>query len=136
VIVVLVYLASQTLLDQEGDGEQAIAYSELKQLVRTEPESITEVVFVPRRNGIDVRLANGETLEAHYPSDESQLAFEQLLEENDVAHDSRGTGESAWWSILTYLLPFVLFVGFWIFLMRQVQGRDDKGFIRRRSEAD
>ncbi len=40
--------------------------------------------------------------------------------------DSKGTGEYAWWSILTYLLPFVLFFGFWIFLMNQVQGGGSK----------
>jgi cell division protease FtsH len=135
VIVALVYLASQTLLDGAGDGGQGIRYSELKELVRTDPQAVEEVVFVPRRNAIEVTLANGETREAHYPSDESQLAFERLLEENDVLHDSRGSGESAWWSILTYLLPFVLFFGFWVFLMRQVQGRDGKGLLRR-SEAD
>ncbi len=36
------------------------------------------------------------------------------------------TGGSPWWSILTYILPFVLFFGFWIFLMNQVQGGGSK----------
>jgi cell division protease FtsH len=35
-------------------------------------------------------------------------------------------GSSAWWSILTGLLPFVLLFGFWIFLMNQVQGGGSK----------
>ncbi len=35
-------------------------------------------------------------------------------------------GGSPWWSILTYILPFVLFFGFWIFLMNQVQGGGSK----------
>ena len=43
-----------------------------------------------------------------------------------MAFDSKGTGQNAWWSILTYLLPFVLFFGFWIFLMNQVQGGGSK----------
>ena len=33
---------------------------------------------------------------------------------------------SAWLSLLTYLLPFVIFIGFWIFLMNQVQGGGSK----------
>ncbi len=36
------------------------------------------------------------------------------------------TGGSPWWSVLTYILPFVLFFGFWIFLMNQVQGGGSK----------
>ena len=33
-----------------------------------------------------------------------------------------GTGGSSLLSLLTYILPFVLFFGFWIFLMNQMQG--------------
>jgi hypothetical protein len=33
------------------------------------------------------------------------------------------SGGSAWGSILTYLLPFVLFGAFWIYLMRGVKER-------------
>ena len=33
-----------------------------------------------------------------------------------------GTGSSGLLSLLTYVLPFVLFFGFWIFLMNQMQG--------------
>ena len=47
----------------------------------------------------------------------------QRLESSDVPFDSKGTSDSAWWSILAYLLPFVLFFSFWIFLMRQIQSR-------------
>ncbi len=43
-----------------------------------------------------------------------------------MPYDSKGTGQSGWWSILTYLLPFVLFFAFWIFLMNQMQGGGSK----------
>src|SRR5207237_1070303 len=43
-----------------------------------------------------------------------------------IQFDSKGVGTSAWWSILTSLLPFVLLFGFWIFLMNQVQGGGSK----------
>jgi cell division protease FtsH len=32
-----------------------------------------------------------------------------------------GTKSNAWLSPLTYVLPFLIFIGFWIFLMNQVQ---------------
>jgi cell division protease FtsH len=40
--------------------------------------------------------------------------------------DVQGTGSNGWLSLLTYILPFVIFIGFWIFLMNQVQGGGSK----------
>lgn len=110
-------------------------YSDLKELVQTRPRTISLLVFKPRSKALEIQLTSGETREAHYPSDESALALEELLDDRGVAYDSTGSGRSAWGSILTYLLPFLLFIGFWIFLMRQVQGkgRDDR---RGMSEAE
>jgi ATP-dependent Zn protease len=83
---------------------------------------------VPKSRKIRVTLADGSTVESNYPTDASQLEFQHLLQDRNIHFDSRGTSDSAWWSILTYLLPFVLFFGFWIFLTRRVQSgkrRDD-----------
>ena len=40
----------------------------------------------------------------------------------DIETKVEGTGGSGFLSILTYILPFVLFFGFWLFLMNQMQG--------------
>jgi cell division protease FtsH len=40
--------------------------------------------------------------------------------------DVQSTSSSGWLSLLTYLLPFVIFIGLWIFLMNQVQGGGSK----------
>ncbi len=45
-----------------------------------------------------------------------------LLERNEVKTAVKGTGGSSILSLLTYILPFLLFFGFWIFLMNQMQG--------------
>ena len=44
----------------------------------------------------------------------------------NVKFDSKGTGSSAWWALLINFLPFVLLIGFWIFLMNQMQGGGSK----------
>ena len=119
VVVLLVYLASQTFLGTEDDQRVRTAYSEAKALVRDSQEQIDGVVFVPKSQQIEIDLADGRELEASYPSGESQLALEETMDANGVPYDSRGTGESAWWSFATHLLPFVLFFGFWIFMMRR-----------------
>ncbi len=45
---------------------------------------------------------------------------------NQRNFDVQGTGSSGWLSLLTYILPFIIFIGFWIFLMNQVQGGGSK----------
>jgi cell division protease FtsH len=40
--------------------------------------------------------------------------------------DIQGKTSNGWLSLLTYILPFVIFIGFWIFLMNQVQGGGSK----------
>jgi ATP-dependent Zn protease len=72
-------------------------------------------------------------VEARYPSEQSALEFERTLDEQGIRYESRGSGGTAWWSILTYLLPFVLFGAFWIFLMRRSQ---EKGRNGRRGEVE
>ncbi len=126
VIVLLVYLASQTFLPGRSDQSTKITYSQLIELVETQPSSIESILFVPKGKAIEAKLTSGKKFKVNYPSDQSQVAFQERLEEKNVGFDSKGTGDSAWWSILTYLLPFVLFFGFWIFLMNQVQGGGSK----------
>jgi cell division protease FtsH len=124
-IVLLVYLASQTLLPDK-DERQDMPYSQLIETVRNEPESVRELVFDPDKRAIEATLGSENQIKSNYPSDEAQVRFQALLQANDVPFDSKGASGTPWWSFLTYLLPFVLFFAFWIFLMNQVQGGGSK----------
>jgi cell division protease FtsH len=126
VIVLLVYLASQTLMG--GDkNEKKYTYSDVQGIVRDHPEDINKVLFTPNKRLITVDLKNdAPTAKANYPSDQSQLAFERLLKEKGVNYDSKGTGGFSLTSLLISVLPFLLLIGFWIFLMNQVQGGGSK----------
>ena len=128
IIVVLAYLAMNTL---RGDGDKAekTTYSELRQLVTQPGNGIDEVVFDPRKHQITATRVIGDEekkIVVNYPSDQSQFAFEALLRENNIGYDSKGTGSSPWWGLLTALLPFIILIAFWIFLMNQVQGGGSK----------
>ncbi|HYY75931.1 MAG TPA: ATP-dependent metallopeptidase FtsH/Yme1/Tma family protein, partial [Gaiellaceae bacterium] len=127
VIVLLVYLASRTLLPSDEEGPK-MTYSQLIAAVEEDPGQFQQLVFVPKGREIEAVYTNPDKPEAkvHYPSDESQIEFQNLLEEQGVVFDSEGTGDSPWWSFLTYLLPFVLFLAFWLFLMNQMQGGGSK----------
>jgi cell division protease FtsH len=128
VIVLLVYLATQTLLPGRSEESQKITFSQLiNEVENCAPGSCTvsEVVFSPKGQSIEALLDDNK-VKVNYPSDQAQIEFQQALQLKGIGFDSKGTGDSAWWSILTYLLPFVLFFGFWIFLMNQVQGGGSK----------
>jgi cell division protease FtsH len=129
IIAALVWLALQTLGGGHGKSEH-LTYSGVIDQVKSCPECIQAVTFDPNKRSIKVKFTQGQfagkTTTVHYPSDQSQNSFQNLLERENVAFDSKGTGSSPWWSILTSLLPFVLLFGFWIFLMNQVQGGGSK----------
>jgi cell division protease FtsH len=126
VIVLLVYLASQTLIPK-SKAPRKVTYSDLIQKVENDPQQVQEVVFSPSKRQITATLiGEDKKWKVNYPSDQSQITFQNLLQRKHVTFDSKGTGSSPWWSILTSLLPFVLLFGFWIFLMNQVQGGGSK----------
>jgi cell division protease FtsH len=125
VIVLLVYLASQTLMG-DSKSERKVTYSQLIDRVENDSESIKQITLDPNKQRASTELKDGEKFNVSYPSDESLLRLENKLREQDVLYDSKGRGGSPWWTILTSLLPFVLLFGFWIFLMNQVQGGGSK----------
>src|SRR5207344_1868122 len=69
----------------------------------------------------DVKMTNGDTFSTGYPPNAEESLVDRL-EAANVTTKVHGTGSSSLLSLLTYILPFVLFFGFWIFLMNQMQG--------------
>ena len=123
VIVALVYVASQVMLRNDSNQTKR-TYSQLQTEIKN--GNVQEILFTPNRQQITATLTGGEKVKVNYPSDVSALQVENLLKDEGVTYDSKGKGSSAWWTILTSLLPFVLLFGFWIFLMNQVQGGGSK----------
>jgi cell division protease FtsH len=122
-IVLVVYLASSQLMGG-NKNEKKVTYSEFIRYV--ESDQVESAVFNPNKRRINFQLKDEKKGSVHYPSDQSAPVITRLMEQHNVNFDSKGTGTSAWWSLLTGLLPFVLLLGFWIFLMNQVQGGGSK----------
>ncbi len=130
IIAALVWLALQTL-GGHSQKSTKITLSDVQQrIVQCQPNtpgcSIQELIFNPNKQELSGKLSNGDKISVHYPSDQSAADLQKLMADHGVQFDSKGTGSSPWWSILTSLLPFVLLFGFWIFLMNQVQGGGSK----------
>jgi len=131
IIAALVWLALQTLGGHSQPSSRLTLSDVQQQIVACDPKvagscAFREIVFNPNKQALSYTLTNGKKGSVHYPSDQSAADLQTLMANHNVPFDSKGTGGSPWWSILTSLLPFVLLFGFWIFLMNQVQGGGSK----------
>ena len=86
IIVLLVYLASQTLLPGRSQ-QQKLTYSQLIQKVKD--GDVDQVEFNPNRQQITANLsAEGTKVKVNYPTSQSATQFQNLLEANNVKFDS------------------------------------------------
>ncbi len=120
-VVILAFVAQKVITSDSGT--EAPSYNELiaqkTGLIAT--GRIDEVDVNTKDNTLDVKQRNGDSYSTGYPPYTEQSLID-LLERNDVKTDVHGSGGSSLLSILTLILPFVLFLGLWIFLMNQMQG--------------
>ena len=93
IIVLLVYLASQTLLPGRSQTRK-MTYSDAIQQVKS--GNVNEVLFTPTRQQITLTLVDGRKARVNYPTAQSATQFENLLLKENVKFDSKGTGSSAW----------------------------------------
>jgi cell division protease FtsH len=101
----------------------SIDLSQLIARVKTKPGSVSRVVFDPGALLVTATLDGGNTLRANYPSDQSALGLQTLLERRkiDFAATAPSHG-SALTSILASLLPILLIAAIWIVVMRRMRG--------------
>ena len=127
VIVALAWLASETL---RGDNskQRKVTYSEVRQQVVNDPQSIQEVDLRPEEAG-DHGQVPGEQREGEgqLPDAISRRKPSSSCSPSTASRTTRrARARRRSGSLLSTLLPFVLLFGFWIFLMNQVQGGGSK----------
>jgi cell division protease FtsH len=125
VIVLLVWLASQTLIPKSHHTVKK-STSQVLATIQNDPSEIDNATFDPSKLALTVKYADGTQATVHYPGDASAARIQTMLEKNNVDWGSKGTGGFSWTSLIGSFLPFLLLIGFWIFLMNQVQGGGSK----------
>jgi cell division protease FtsH len=100
-----------------------IDLSQLIARVEARPASVSRVVFDPGSLQVSATLTGGNVLQANYPSDQSALGLQTLLQRKNVDFAATAPSHSsALTSILISLLPLLLLAAVWIFVMRRMRG--------------
>jgi cell division protease FtsH len=123
IVVVLAFFA-QKLIGSSSHSTKQTFGNMLNQLDNKQVQSLT---LKEKDNTADVTTTSGVKYTVGFP-DQYTPEIIKSAEENVQPQnfDIQGRQSNGWLSLLTYILPFVIFIGFWIFLMNQVQGGGSK----------
>ncbi len=122
IVIVLAFFAQRIISPPQSDDEPN--YNEFIAQISETPEDIDSVKINTKDNTIDVTEsseAGGSEYSTGYLSNTEQELI-NTLERQDIDTTVEGKGGSSILSLLTYILPFLLIFGFWLFLMNQMQG--------------
>ncbi|MEX2195589.1 MAG: ATP-dependent zinc metalloprotease FtsH [Thermoleophilaceae bacterium] len=121
IVVVLAFFAQKLI--SPGEQETPPNYTQFIQQV--ERGDVKDVVLNTKDNSIDVTRDDGRKYEAAYP-DNTEQSLVNTLQANDIPIDVKSKGGGGWVTVLTYVLPFVIFLLFWLFIINQMQGGGSK----------
>jgi cell division protease FtsH len=126
IVVVLAFFA-QKLIGSSNHGPHYTFGSLLSQL---NTNSVKNLSIHTKDNTVDVTTTTGQKYSVGYPDDYAKTLIDTGQKETATVPggslDVQGKSSSAWLGLLTYMLPILIFIGFWLFLMNQVQGGGSK----------
>jgi cell division protease FtsH len=125
IVVVLAFLAVKLVNPSSKGPSHSYQALVAKELPKHEVEAVE---FKNKGKALEVKV-NAKGHKETYEIGFIEQASPQLiatLEKDGVAFNVESEKSSALLGLLTYILPFALFLGFWIFLMNQVQGGGSK----------
>jgi cell division protease FtsH len=123
IVVVLAFLAVK-LVNPGSSLHRNHSYQTL--VARELPQGeVREVKFKNKGKALEVKLKNKETYEVGFIEQAAPELIKELRTDG-VAYNVESEKSSALLGLLAYVLPVLLFFGFWLFLMNQVQGGGSK----------
>ena len=121
IVIVLAFFA-QRIISPPQQGDEPTYTDFIAQI--SDDATVGDIDSVTMKTG-DNTIDVVETDETEYstgypPNTEQELV--NILERQGVQTKVEGQGGGGFLSVLTYILPFILILAFWIFLMNQMQG--------------
>ncbi|HEU4976903.1 MAG TPA: ATP-dependent metallopeptidase FtsH/Yme1/Tma family protein, partial [Baekduia sp.] len=126
IVLVLAFFAQRLI--SPGDSQAPPTYGDF--ITQLQNGQVKTVDLRTKDNVVEVTPKQGKTYETGF-TDQSAGALQARLEKAKEAgtlqnYNVEPRKSSAWLGVLTYILPFFIFIAFWIFLMNQVQGGGSK----------
>ncbi|GAC1660129.1 MAG: ATP-dependent zinc metalloprotease FtsH [Candidatus Elarobacter sp.] len=126
IVVVLAFFAQKLI----GNSSRAPHYSYGNLIQQLQSHQIRSLSVHEDGNIINATTTGGVHFTVGYADAAPLLtAIQNNIDSGGMspsAFDIQGKTSSAWIGLLTYILPVLIFIGFWIFLMNQVQGGGSK----------
>jgi cell division protease FtsH len=125
IVVVLAFFAQKLI----GSSSHTQHYTFGNLISQLDGGSVKTVSLDQKANSAAVTLTDGTKYSVGYPDSFAPQLIkdaESHLPQGGAGLDVQSKSSNGWLSLLTYILPFVIFIGFWIFLMNQVQGGGSK----------
>ena len=119
VVVALVVLLAASQVLSGGDSREKLRYDEFRD--RVEAGKVTSVKIEDDSSKITGTLEGGTKFRTTFVTGSSERLTD-LLDKNDVPYDVSKGGDSVWLSLLFQLLPILVLVGLFVFLMNAMQG--------------
>lgn len=121
-LLVLIVVAGIKYLSPQQVKPKEVRSDEFYNLVSQGQVDTVNIVKDKQIARISGKLKNGQTFAANVaPEDISSV--NTLLREKDVKFDYKPAPEPPWWTgILTTILPVLLIIGLFVFMMQQTQG--------------
>ncbi|MCI5837067.1 MAG: ATP-dependent zinc metalloprotease FtsH [Veillonellaceae bacterium] len=114
-IIIAVSMFSNIVDPQEKRSD--LTYSNF--LMQVQQKNVEYVTMT--NNSITGKLKNGTEFSTYAPDNDADLL--PMLRENGVTIQAKPPEQPSWWmSMLTSLLPILLLIGVWFFIMNQTQG--------------
>ncbi|MGI8429009.1 MAG: ATP-dependent zinc metalloprotease FtsH [Solirubrobacteraceae bacterium] len=123
IVVVLAFFAQKLI----GSTSHSPHYTFGNLLTQLDSRQVKGMSIKTKDDTVDVTLTSGQKYAVGYPDQYATRLIDTARK--DVSADGfniQGKSSSALLSLLTYILPLLIFFGFWLFLMNQVQGGGSK----------
>jgi cell division protease FtsH len=128
IVVVLAFFAQKLIGSSTKSPRQTFG----NLLTQLDNRQVASLSMHTRDNTVNVTTTDGKKYTVGYPDQYAPTLIQDVQADvksgglSASAFDIQGKASNGWLSLLTYILPFVIFIGFWIFLMNQVQGGGSK----------
>jgi cell division protease FtsH len=128
IVVVLAFFAQKLI----GTSNHQPAYTFGNLIEQLGTGQVKSLSLHVSDNTVNLTTVTGQHYTVGYPDQYATTLIQDVQKDIQSgglqanAFNIIGKQSSGWLSLLTYLLPFVIFIGFWIFLMNQVQGGGSK----------